>query len=243
MVRCRVGTSGWHYGHWRGIFYPRRLPPDRWLSWYAGCFDCVEVNNAFYRLPEAGVVRQWARSVPPDFRFAVKASRYITHVKRLHDCAPAVDRFLGRVRALGVRQGPILFQLPGRWRPDPGRLESFLRILPAGLAAAFEFRDPRWHSAEVAALLRAHGAAFCVYHAGEQRAPLWVTAPFAYVRMHGPDGWYAGEYGRTRLGWLVDWLAQLRREGRSAWVFFNNDAGGRAVRDALALRALLDGGA
>ncbi len=237
----RIGTSGWHYAHWREVFYPRELAPSGWLGWYARHFDCVEVNNAFYRLPSQGTVRQWAESVPEGFSFAVKASRYITHVRRLNDCAQAVQRFLDRMHGLGPHQGPVLFQLPGRWRPDLSRLQSFLDGLPPALDAAFEFRDLRWHTRDVADLLAAHGVAFCVYDADGERSPLWLTAPFAYVRMHGPLRWYAGEYRRAGLGWLAEWLTELRRAGKGAWVFFNNDAEGRAVRDALALKELVGG--
>ncbi|HHB12414.1 MAG TPA: DUF72 domain-containing protein [Chromatiales bacterium] len=238
--RLCAGTSGWHYAHWRGVFYPEDLPPARWLAYYAQRFPCVEINNAFYRLPSEQAVQQWAREVPAHFRFAVKASRYITHVKRLRDCAEAVSRFLARMNGLGDYLGPVLFQLPGHWRPNLERLADFLELLPEDLATAFEFRDPRWHTAETVDLLAAYGAAFCVYHAGEERSPLWITAPFAYVRMHGPLGWYQGEYGRDGLAWLTRWLQEVRPRVERAYVFFNNDAVGWAIRDALALRALAD---
>jgi uncharacterized protein YecE (DUF72 family) len=237
-----IGTSGWHYPHWRGNFYPARLPARAWLGYYAERLSCVEINNSFYRLPALPEIRSWSGQTPEDFRFAVKAWRVITHRHRLKDCAPFIADFLAPARRLGRRLGPILFQLPPRWRCNMARLRDFLALLPRrpGMRYAFEFRDPDWHREEVYALLARFNAAFCIFELGALRAPPIATADFVYVRLHGPAGAYAGSYAAPALR---RWAARLRdwhREGRDVWLFFDNDEAGYAVRNALTLRALVE---
>ncbi len=235
----RIGTSGWHYDHWAGPFYPRELRKADYLAFYAECFDTVEINSSFYRLPSPGTFRGWRDSVPGGFRFAVKASRYITHMKRLKDPEAHVARFLEAAAALGDKRGPVLFQLPPRWKPDLGRLRDFLAVLPGSLPCAFEFRDERWFGDGLYDLLAEHGAAFCIYDLAGQRSPIEVTAALCYVRLHGPGGAYQGSYSGQALAAWARRFRDWRGEGRRVYCYFDNDEKGYAARDALRLKAML----
>jgi uncharacterized protein YecE (DUF72 family) len=234
-----VGTSGWQYDHWRGPFYPEDLPKRAYLEYYARQLDITEVNSFFYGLPKPETVTAWREAVPGDFRFAVKASRYITHMKKLKDPRDSLERFWERARLLGEQLGPVLFQLPPRWHVNTERLEAFLQALPEGPQYTFEFRDPSWFDPKVYELLERHGAAFCIYELGEQASPREVTADFVYIRLHGPEAGYSGDYGDEALQRWAERLRQWRGEGRSAYLFFDNDEAGYAARDALRLRDLL----
>src|SRR5215211_6295706 len=198
-VGTYIGTSGWHYDHWKGPFYPSGLPEAALLEYYADRFGSAEINNSFYRLPEKKTLRRWREAVPEGFLFSVKASRYLTHMKKLKDPLEPLERLLDRVSVLETKLGPVLFQLPPRWRSNPERLQALLEILPENHRYAFEFRDPSWFDGEVYGLLAEHGAAFCVYDLDGRTSPKEVTADFAYVRLHGPDGPYRGRYGAERL--------------------------------------------
>jgi uncharacterized protein YecE (DUF72 family) len=234
-----IGTSGWHYAHWRGPFYPAELAPRHWLEYYARQFGTVEINASFYRLPTLAAVRQWCETVPSGFRFAIKASRTITHMKKLRDPGRSLRLLFARVRAFGDRAGPVLFQLPPRWRCNPARLSAFLRRLPRGREYAFELRDPSWHNPQVYALLRRHRAAFCIYQLAGFESPRVVTADFAYVRLHGPGAWaYSGSYSEAAL---AAWAQTLRGWGKvkRVYVYFDNDEAAFAARDALRLKQLL----
>lgn len=237
--RYFIGTSGWHYAHWRGVFYPEGLAAEQWLGFYARHFNTVEINSSFYRLPAPETLARWRGDAPPGFRFAVKASRFITHMKKLKDPESSLADFRRVVGGLGPRAGPVLFQLPPRWRVDAGRLAAFLGALPRDWRCAFELRDPSWHCPEVYALLRRHRAAFCVFDLGGFTAPLELTADFGYLRLHGPAEAYAGRYGIRRLR---AWAAAIRgwRAAREVYVYFDNDEAGYAVADALELKGLLD---
>jgi uncharacterized protein YecE (DUF72 family) len=236
MARLRVGTSGWQYRHWRGGLYPEGLAQGRWLERYAAVFDTVEVNATFYRLPTADAVDGWRDLVPPGFTFAVKGSRYLTHMKRLLDAGPGVRRFFRPVARLGGKLGPVLWQLPPRMKRDVARLERFLSRLPPG-RHAFEFRDPAWYAEETCAALDRHGVAFCEHDAVKVRPPR-LTGGFRYVRFHGTTGRYAGRYGAGALRpFAASVLASVGR-GVDVFVYFNNDVGGHAVLDALALLRL-----
>lgn len=240
--RIHIGTSGWHYPHWRNIFYPDRLKPQEWLRYYAERLSCVELNNSFYRIPSPHDVETWVGQAPPGFRFAVKGWRGITHRRKLRDCAQFLDNFLDPLRRFGRGLGPILFQLPPRWHCDVGRLRDFLARLPRRdrLRYAFEFRDPDWHRDEVYGLLAAYNAAFCVFELGELRSPHIATADFVYVRLHGPAGAYAGTYSAQTLRRWAARLHSWRKEGREGWLFFDNDEAGHAVQNALSLCRLVD---
>ena len=237
-VRIHVGTSGWHYEHWRGPFYPPALLPSQWLAFYAAHFRTVEINSSFYRLPTPAAVRAWSAETPPGFLFSVKASRFITHMKKLKDPDATCPPFLDVAQGLGEKLGPVLFQLPPRWHADTQRLESFLAEWPRELPCAFEFRDPDWHRPEILEILRRHNAAFCVFDLGGVTTPLELTADFAYLRLHGPGAPYCGRYGHAAL---ETWADRIRRfEGvKAVYVYFDNDQAGHAVADAMELRELL----
>lgn len=243
VSRIHIGTSGWHYPHWRGPFYPDDLPESRWLEFYSEKFRAVEINSSFYRLPSRKTLEAWCRSVPSGFVFSVKASRYITHMKKLKDCRRPLLEFYQRVDVLGEKGGPILFQLPPRWRVHPERLENFLRLLSRQYRHAFEFRDPSWFDPRVYELLRGGNAAFCAYELAGRVAPRAITADFVYVRLHGPEGAYRGQYEeRTLAGWAQEFLRWADR-GKEVFCFFDNDQAGYAAQDAGRIQSMLGPGA
>lgn len=233
----RVGTSGWQYADWRGSFYPAGVPQRRWLSEYARSFDTVELNNAFYRLPDRDGFADWAARVPADFVIAVKASRYLTHIKRLRDPAEPVERLLKAAAGLGDKLGPILLQLPPTLQVDPALLGRCLRCFPGSVRVAVEPRHPSWWTEDVRAVLVDYGAALCwADRRSRPVTPLWRTADWGYLRLHeGRAGW---EYGITALR---TWADRVRGEfGRAdVFVYFNNDPGGAAVRNARQFRELV----
>jgi uncharacterized protein YecE (DUF72 family) len=237
-LEIRIGTSGWHYAHWRGLFYPYDLAAQEWLVYYAQHFDSVEINASFYRLPTPGTFSAWRQETPEDFLFAVKASRLITHMKKLKDAGQALSMFLKSSAELGHKLGPLLFQLPPRWRCNPERLASFLDTLPEGLRVAFEFRDASWHCDEIYALLERHGAAFCIYHLAGFESPRVVTTDFTYVRLHGPGEAYSGKYPKKALRSWAEWL-RTQTGLRTVFVYFDNDQSAHAAADARELRARL----
>jgi uncharacterized protein YecE (DUF72 family) len=240
MVRAevRIGCSGWQYKHWRGAFYPADLPASRWLRHYASQFDTVEINNTFYRLPEATAFAAWKRAVPPGFLYAVKASRFLTHMKRLKDPAEPLDRLFSRARTLGRALGPVLYQLPPRWHVDLDRLDLFVRALPPRRRHAIEFRDPSWYTADVFALLARHRVALCVHDMAGSATGRVAVGPFIYARFHGPQK-YNGRYDDETLDVWAGWLARQHEQGKPIYCYFNNDIGGHAPRDAGRLRARL----
>ncbi len=237
-VKYRIGTSGWHYDHWRGDFYPDGLPKSRWLEHYAKTFDTVEINASFYRLPAEATFARWRGLAPPGFCYAVKASRFITHIKRLRNIEEELKTFLGRAGLLGDRLGPVLYQLPPGLKRDDGLLEAFLRLLPAGLEHVFEFRSRDWLDDGVFELMRRYRAGFCIYDMPGLTTPVLATAGFAYVRFHGSTGLYYSNYSDEQLG---EWAGRIRglTGVDTVYVYFNNDAGGYAVRNALTLRRML----
>ncbi len=242
-MAIRIGCSGWNYAHWRhGVFYPPRCPASRWLRFYAQHFDTVEVNSTFYRLPRASAVARWVEETPGDFVFAVKASRYLTHVKRLQDVPEHLPLLLDRIEPLlrSPKLGPLLWQLPPTFRCDLDRLAAALEQLPRGLRHAFELRHPSWFRDDLYALLREHGVALVV---GDRPAvhdfqALELTADFTFVRFHAGTRGARGNYSATELD---EWAVRLRRWGRDVDVFayFNNDWEGFAVRNARGLRERL----
>lgn len=240
MRPVRIGCSGWNYPHWREPVYPKGLPARRWLEHYASLFETVEVNSTFYRLPSRAAVERWVEQTPPSFVFAVKASRFLTHVKRLADLAPGIERFYDRLQPLveSPKLGPVLWQLPASFRRNDERLASALARLPPG-RHCFEFRHPSWFGPETYALLREHGAALVVGdHPQRPFQAHELTAEWTYVRFHygsrGCDGNYSEreleEWGRRIAGWRV------RAE---VFAYFNNDWEGYAVRNALWLKGRL----
>src|SRR5437762_3655428 len=194
-----IGTSGWNYRHWLGPFYPQRFPAAEMLKFYTQYFNTVELNNSFYHLPTVNAFKTWRATVPDNFRFAVKGSRFITHMKKLKAPKTSTRKFFTRVEKLEDKRGPILFQLPPHWRVNVQRLATFLERLPAGYRYAFEFREPSWFADEVYDLLRKHNVALCVFHMSGYEAPMVITANFVYVRFHGAQSTYGGSYSDSQL--------------------------------------------
>lgn len=236
-TRFLIGTSGWNYAHWRRRFYPQHLPSASWLAYYAGHFHTVEVNYTFYRLPDGAVFRSWRRAVPASFVFAVKASRYITHIKRLRTARRSVRRLLTRARPLGRTLSPMLFQLPPTLRCDPARLRRFLTGLPPGRRYAVEFRHESWHVPEVYAILRRRRVACCISDSRDRPVHVVRTAPFVYVRFHGTG--VTGRYGEVALRRWADGLRTVSEDAHTTYVYFNNDWQGYAVENAARLAELL----
>jgi uncharacterized protein YecE (DUF72 family) len=237
-VTVWIGTSGWQYRDWRGSFYPRGLAKARWLEDYSAAFATVESNNAFYRLPERDVFEAWAARTPDDFVMAVKMSRFLTHVRRLRDPAEPVERFLDRARGLGRKLGPVLIQLPPQFRADRERLEATLRLFPADIRVAVEFRHATWFTDETRRLLERHGAALCLADRRGLRSPLWRTADWTYVRLHEGRATPPPCYGRMAL---TTWTERIRDgwgSGAEAWIYFNNDPRACAPRNAAMFGAL-----
>ncbi|PYX09138.1 MAG: DUF72 domain-containing protein [Acidobacteria bacterium] len=239
-ARIIIGTSGWHYKHWCGLLYPKKCPPSQWFDLYAQSFDTVEVNNTFYRLPTEDALRRWHDAAPAGFCFAVKASRFITHIKRLRDPENAIALFFSRVELLGHKLGPILFQLPPNWHVDAERLADFLRALPLNHRYVFEFRDESWNTPPIFDLLRRHKIAFCIHDWRGSQSPVELTADFTYIRFHGATGKYQGNYDDHLLrSWaerIGNWTSHLSR----IYVYFNNDQHGYAVSNAQTLQQLLN---
>jgi uncharacterized protein YecE (DUF72 family) len=236
----RIGTSGWTYGDWRGPFYPPTLPKKDWLGWYARQFGSTEINGSFYRTPSLEAVRAWHDTTPDSFVFAWKASKFITHWKRLlPSAANSLALMATRLEILGAKAGPVLFQLPPNFVADAARLAGFLAMLPPAYRFVFEFRHQSWYAPDILALLRRHEVALCLSDHRDAPAPWEVTAPHVYVRGHGPTGAYKDSYS-DRV--LRDWARRIRawrREGREVFVYFDNDQKSCAPRDAERLSALL----
>jgi uncharacterized protein YecE (DUF72 family) len=238
MGVVRIGTSGWVYKDWKGPFYPADVPARRWFAHYASRFSTTEINGSFYRLPSEKAVAGWAEAAPPGFVFAWKASRYITHNKKLKDVADSVALVFGRMDPLGGHFGPVLFQLPPQLRRDDERLAAFLGLLPKHRRCTVEFRHPSWYAPAVLGLLRDHGVALCVSDHAAAPSPWEATADFLYVRGHGPGGRYFGRYGEATL---KAWARRIAGHPGDAYVYFDNDIKSAAPRDAGRLIALTQG--
>ncbi len=243
-AKAWIGTSGWNYPHWSGAFYPRGMKPAAWFHHYAKFFDTVEVNNTFYRLPRPEVFVRWGTEAPTGFCFALKASRFITHVKRLLEPEHSAAEFLRRASGLKRTLGPILFQMPPSGRANPSRLRLFLEFLSRqrivqGVQVAFEFREPSWLAPDVLGSLEKAKVALCLADWPDLPVEGPITADFVYVRRHGSTDRYAGSYSRTTLRRDADRIKGWLAEDRSVYVYFNNDANARAVANALTLKELL----
>ena len=236
QAEIRIGCSGWHYKHWVGTFYPAKTPATRMLSYYIEQFDTVELNNSFYRLPPKPSLTKWRESTPDSFCFAVKGSRFLTHMKKLKDPEAGLEKFFDAVDVLGDKLGPILFQLPPQWELNLERFSLFLDALPRGHRYAFEFRNATWNVPEIDQVLTAHNAAYCIFDLAGTQSPVKVTADFVYVRLHGPGGKYQGSYGDAAIrGWAEQSIA-WRGESKSTYIYFDNDDSGYAPHDALRLK-------
>ncbi len=240
MAEYFIGTSGWHYDHWRRRFYPEKLPKADWLEFYARHFTTVELNNSFYRLPSEKAFANWHDSSTAGFTFAVKVSRFITHIKRLNNAGEAVANFISRAKILGGKLGPLLYQLPPSLHRNDALLESFLFALPVGMEHVIEFRHQSWLEDEVFAILRRHNIGLCVFDMPSLTCPLLATADFAYIRFHGSDRLYSSGYSDEELADWAGRMAQLAPGLRAVYVYFNNDIEGFAVSNALTLRGYLE---
>jgi len=239
--RLWIGTSGWSYDHWHGVLYPHGLPVGDRLDCYLQRYPTVEVNSTFYRWPPDAAFVRWHQRLPDDFRMTVKAPRGLTHGKRLHDPEVWLARMEPGLRALGHKRGVLLVQPPPDFEYDLVRLEYFLRRLPPWQKTALELRHPSWNREEVFALLEETGTAYCVMSGAHLPCLLRVTAPFVYLRLHGPstDYLYAGSYSDDDLRWWADRIREWQAMGNEVFVYFNNDGGGNAVRNADTLAAFL----
>ena len=235
----RIGCSGWQYRHWRGNFYPAELPQARWFAHYALHFDTVEINNSFYRLPEAATFAKWSEQAPRRFVYAVKASRFLTHMKKLKEPHDPLVRFFDHAKHLGAHLGPILYQLPPQWPLDVERFEIFLRALqdvwPYPVHVV-EFRAPSWYDERVFALMNQYKVALCVHDMKGSTSGKLAVGPFTYVRFHCGEKKYGGAYDDRRLEEWSDWLTQRAASGHDVYAYFNNDLDGHAPRDAVRLR-------
>jgi uncharacterized protein YecE (DUF72 family) len=232
-VAVLIGTSGWQYFHWKGGLYPDGLPHARWLEHYAARFVTVELNNAFYRLPERATFERWASRTPERFVMSVKASRYLTHIRRLRDPAEPVSRLVDRLTGLGQKLGAVLLQLPPNLRCDASALDQTLACFPDSMRLAVELRHESWFTDEIEGVLRRHGAALCLADNKGPVTPIWRTADWGYVRFHQGRAHPEGAYGRAALARWARELAELFTRSATVFAYFNNDGGGCAPRDAV----------
>ena len=240
-ARIYIGTSGWHYKHWRESFYPKALPTSDWLDLYAKSFDTVELNNSFYHLPPLTAFDTWRDTTPERFLFAVKGSSFITHMKKLKDPEVSTPKFFAGANRLEKKLGPVLFQLPPRWKVNPNRLEEFLSTIERGHQYAFEFRDDSWYTREVYEVLKRHNAALCIHDLGGMQSPVEITSSFTYIRFHGPtEAKYSGSYSDTQIRNWAERLIAWRPKLKSIYAYFNNDVGGHAPKNAMKLKLLVE---
>ncbi|HUQ67496.1 MAG TPA: DUF72 domain-containing protein [Flavitalea sp.] len=234
-----IGTSGWHYKHWKGTFYPDGIKESQQFEAYMKYFSTVELNNSFYMLPAAQTFENWRNATPKNFVFAVKSSRFFTHMKKLIVDKSSISKFFTNASRLEEKLGVVLFQLPPRWQVNSERLETFIAALPKGNRYTFEFREHSWYNEEVYAILRNNNCAFCIYELEYHLSPMEVTADFVYVRLHGPGNKYQGSYSETILKeWAVrckDW----QKKGKDVFIYFDNDQEGYAAFNAVRLNELV----
>ena len=239
-AEIRIGTSGYHYKHWVGRYYPPDMKPGGMLAHYLGDFDTVEINNTFYQLPAEETFDAWKRATPRDFLFAVKGSRFLTHMIKLKDPERGLVNFMPRAERLGNKLGPILWQFPPRWNVNLERLETFLALLPRRHRYTFELRNQTWMTPEVYGLLRKYNAAFCIYEIAGYQSPVEITADWTYIRLHGPTHFkYQGSYSEGQLAVWADRIRRWNRRLEAIYVYFDNDDSAYAVENALTLKRML----
>ena len=244
MTQVLIGTSGWTYPDWKGTFYPAKLPNAKFLEFYGNQFSTVEVNYSFYRLPTAATYEKWVAQVPKGFVFAVKASRLITHIKRLQGADEPWDVFLQNTQSLGSRLGPILFQFPASFRIDQARLSEFLNMARtvmsgANLRLVFEFRHASWFVDKIYRLLSDHGAALCIADSPRYPRREIATTTFMYLRFHGRNQLFASKYTKTDLSKEARKIRRYVQGGQDVYAYFNNDAQGYAVKNARMLMTMI----
>ena len=242
MADIRIGTSGFHYKHWIGRYYPAGIQPGNMLAHYLRDFDTVELNNTFYQLPNESSFDTWRKSTPKDFLFAVKGSRFITHMIKLKDARRGLTNFLPRAERLRGKLGPILWQLPPGWKANVERLEEFLSLLPREHRYTFELRNATWMTDEVLETLRKYNAAFCIYELAGYHSPIELTADWTYIRLHGPTRFkYQGSYSDAQLASWAERIKEWSRKLKAIYVYFDNDDRAYAVENALTLKKMVSG--
>ncbi|HVX26630.1 MAG TPA: DUF72 domain-containing protein [Parafilimonas sp.] len=235
-----IGTSGWHYKHWVGKFYPEKSNARQQWEFYSKHFDTIEINNSFYKLPPPTVFEDWYMHSPKNMLFAVKANRFITHMRKLTQPEEPITRLFFSILQLKEKLGPILFQLPPKWKVNVTRFKEFLETLPNGYRYAFEFRNHTWYSDEIYALLQQYNCAFCIYELEKHLSPMEVTADFVYVRLHGPTELkYQGSYNGTTLRKWAKQSLTWQEEKRDVYIYFDNDQDAYAAFNALALKKIV----
>jgi uncharacterized protein YecE (DUF72 family) len=240
MARVLIGTSGWHYDSWRGPFFPKGLPLKNQLQYYSSQLPTAELNGVFYRTPTREAVRAWREQTGKNFVFAWKASKFITHWKRLSDkSVNSLELLENRLSLLGPKAGPILFQLPPSFEADPDRLAAFIKLLPKKRRYSFEFRHPSWYVPAILRMLSAQNIALCISDHHDAPAPWRRTADFVYVRGHGPQGRYKGHYRPQTLAAWAKRIRSWKKQGCDVFVYFDNDQKSAAPADALKLQQLL----
>lgn len=239
MAAIHIGTSGWHYKHWVGTFYPPRTPGSKMFAFYCARFDTVELNNTFYCLPKPAGLENWRESSPASFCFAAKGSRFITHMKKLKDPEIALAKYFDAIEKLHDKLGPILFQLPPGWNFDAERLQIFLNALSKHHRYAFEFRNQTWDNPQAYELLERHQAAYCIFDLAGFQSPMQITTDFSYIRLHGPGGKYQGSYSEEALNGWKERIERWSRNLKAIYVYFDNDDSGYAAFNAMRLKELL----
>lgn len=238
--RIHIGTSGWSYDSWAGSLYPSNLPKKNWLKFYGSRFGTAEINSSFYRTPSREAVASWSDQTPDSFLFSWKASKFITHWKRLTaSCDNSIALMETRLQLLELKLGVVLFQLPPQFLKDTGRLEAFLEMLPACYRYAFEFRHTSWYQFDVFDILTTHNVSLCISDHADAPAPWQATARHVYIRGHGPKGNYAGHYSRNALRSWATCVLRWSDEGRQVFVYFDNDQKAAAPQDAHRLLKLV----
>jgi uncharacterized protein YecE (DUF72 family) len=237
--KLHIGTSGWSYQHWKGLFYPENVKEADWLTYYSSHFDSVEINSTFYRLPSEKTAQNWKHSVPKNFTFSVKASQYITHQKKLKDPVQSSRKFFESLKLLTDNLGPLLFQLPPRWHKNVERLRNLIQILPVENRYAFEFRDLSWFTEDIIELLTDTDTAFCIYDMEGNETPLHTTTDFVYIRLHGPAAKYQGSYSKELLEKWAERFGEWLEEGKEIYCYFNNDYEAYAPKNAATLLQMI----
>jgi uncharacterized protein YecE (DUF72 family) len=238
--KIHIGTSGWNYNHWKGPFYERDLKAEDYLDFYKKNFDTVEINNSFYQLPTAEAIKNWKKKVPKSFVFSLKASRYITHMKKLSEPGESLKKFFSMAEQFGPDLGPVLFQLPPRWKCNKQRLKEFFEVLPDEYRYTFEFRDRSWINQEIMDILNENNAAFCIYEIDGSISPKNVTADFVYIRLHGPEDAYQGDYDQKTLSGWAGAISAWSQKNLDVFCYFDNDQSGYAPKNAKQLKNMLE---
>jgi uncharacterized protein YecE (DUF72 family) len=236
-----LGTSGWTYDHWKEVFYPNDVPKRQWFEYYCSQFQTVELNASFYRIPTLKVVEGWNSRSPQEFRFAIKMSRLVTHERKLKNCEHELEWFFSVFEPLTKKIAVFLIQLPPTLKFDPDRIINFSRLFPRDAHAVFEFRNTTWYRDETVSVLRDLGYSFCIHDMSELATEKIVTSPIAYIRFHGFDSQYGGDYPDNHLLQWAKWIKAQAARGVSVYGYFNNDIGGFAVKNCRKLIQLVDG--